>query len=183
MILEDKLNELNEKLYNYVDTIELVLKNRIFNDNFYLIDLKEFDNEIIKLIAIYHPQGEFLRESVALLKISAFLAKIKNSTKYFIKNYDFKNEKIEELVQNAILSVNTIKEALKSEDIEEAFSKAISYEKIAEELFFETLIDIKEKNSDEIIKTLNIAKKLERISDGAKIITKYILYAKEGVEL
>ena len=36
---------------------------------------------------------------------------------------------------------------------------------------------------DEIIKILIIAKKLERISDNAKTIASYLLYAKEGIEI
>ena len=145
---------------------------------------RSFDNEVIKVLALYHPQGEFLREVVAFLKISSFLAKIKKSVKTFIKKNDSHNEKIEALYQNALVSINTLKLAIKGDAIEDAYSTIISYEKIADELYKELVLDIKEKeNIDEILKALNIAKKLERISDSVKTIAKYMLFAKEGIDV
>ena len=43
--------------------------------------------------------------------------------------------------------------------------------------------EVSKENIDEILKILNIAKKLERISDSAKTIASYLLFAKEGLEL
>ncbi|WP_457563233.1 PhoU domain-containing protein, partial [Caminibacter pacificus] len=177
-------NELNDKYYSYLSAIEESLQKKELTDEFFLIDLKEFDNEVIKVLALYHPQGEFLREVVAFLKISSFLAKIKKSVKAFIKKYDFKNEKIDALYQNAISAITTLKLAAKSDSIEDAYSSIISYEKIADELYKELVLDVKEKeNIDEILKALNIAKKLERISDSVKTIAKYMLFAKEGIDI
>ncbi|NPA87499.1 PhoU domain-containing protein [Caminibacter pacificus] len=184
MIIENKINELNDKYYSYLSAIEESLQKKELTDEFFLIDLKEFDNEVIKVLALYHPQGEFLREVVAFLKISSFLAKIKKSVKAFIKKYDFKNEKIDALYQNAISAITTLKLAAKSDSIEDAYSSIISYEKIADELYKELVLDVKEKeNIDEILKALNIAKKLERISDSVKTIAKYMLFAKEGIDI
>jgi len=184
MVIEEKINQLNEKLYSYLDIIEEALQEKHLNDNFFLIDLKEFDNDIIKLIALYHPQGEFLRELAALLKITSLLAKIKNSVKFIIKNYDFNNEKIDELYQNTIISLNALKNAIKSEELEDAYSAIISYEKIAEELYNEYILNLnKHKKIEKTLIELNIAKKLERICDSSKVIIKYLLFAKEGIEL
>ncbi|GAB6045247.1 hypothetical protein JCM11957_08450 [Caminibacter profundus] len=184
MIIEQKLEELNEKFYSYVLAIEDSLQKKDLTDEFFLIDLKEFDNEVIKVLALYHPQGEFLREAVAYLKITSFLTKIRKSVKAFIKKYDFSNEKIDALYQNALSSITTLKLAIKSETIEDAYSTIISYEKIADEIYKELVLQIKEMdNIDEILKTLNIAKKLERISDSVKTIAKYMLFAKEGIDI
>jgi phosphate transport system protein len=184
LIIEKKINELNEKFYNYIKAIEESLQKKELTDEFFLIDLKEFDNEVIKVIALYHPQGEFLREAIAFLKITSFLAKIKKSTKGFIKKYKNPNEKIEALYQNALSAITALKLAIKSENIEDAYSNIISYEKIADELYKELVIQIKEiENIDEVLETLNIAKKLERISDSVKTIAKYLLFAKEGIDI
>ncbi|WP_457564859.1 PhoU domain-containing protein [Caminibacter sp.] len=184
MIIENKINELNEKFYNYICAIEESLQKKDLTDEFFLIDLKEFDNEIIKIIALYHPQGEFLRQAIAYLKITSFLSKIKKSVKSFIKKYDFHNDKIEALYQNALSSITTLKLAAKSDNVEEAYSTIISYEKIADELYKELVLEVKNiENIDEILKMLNIAKKLERISDSIKTIAKYLLFAKEGIDI
>ncbi|WP_456470855.1 PhoU domain-containing protein [Caminibacter sp.] len=184
MLIEKKLNELNEKFYLYVSAIEESLQKKDLTDEFFLIDLKEFDNEIIKVLALYHPQGEFLRLAVAYLKITSFLAKIKKSVKAFIKKYNFENEKIDALYQNALSSITTLKLSIKSDNIEDAYSTIISYEKIADEIYKELVLQMKEEeNIDMILKTLNIAKKLERISDSVKTIAKYMLFAKEGIDI
>jgi len=184
MVIEDKLNELNEKFYFFISSIEDALQKKDLTDEFFLIDLKEFDNEVIKVLALYHPQGEFLRQSIAYLKITSFLVKIKKSTKAFIRKYDFQNEKIDALYQNALSAITTLKLALKSESIEDAYSTIISYEKIADEIYKELVLHIKEiDNIEEVLNTLNIAKKLERISDNVKTISKYLLFAKEGVDI
>ena len=184
MLIEQQLNKLNDKFYNYIQAIEITLQQKSLTDEFFMIDLKEFDNEVIKVIALYHPQGEFLRQTIAYLKISSFLVKIKKSVKSFIKNYDFHNAKIEALYQNALSDITTLKLAIKGENIEDAYSSIVSYEKIADELYKELVIEIKSMdNIDEILKTLNIAKKLERISDSIKTISKYLLFAKEGIDI
>jgi len=183
MIIEEKLNMLNERFFKYISTIEETLAKKELSDEFFLIDLKEFDNEIIKVIALYHPQGEFLREAISYLKITSFIAKIKKSVKAFIKKYDFNNNKIDALYQNALSSLSTLKLAIKGETIEDAYSTIISYEKIADEIYKELVLEIKEQSIEEALKTLNIAKKLERISDSVKTIAKYMLFAKEGIDI
>ena len=184
MLIEKQLNKLNEMFYNYICAIEEALQKKELTDNFFLIDLKEFDNEIIKVLALSHPQGEFLRQTIAYLKITSFLYKIKKSVKAFIKKYDFQNDKIDALYQNALSSITTLKLAIKSENIEDAYSTIISYEKIADEIYKELVKDIKQLDDiDEILKTLNIAKKLERITDSVKTIAKYMLFAKEGLDI
>jgi len=184
MYIEEKLDELNEKFYKYIQVIEESLQKKELVDEFFFIDLKEFDNEVIKVIALYHPQGELLREAIAFLKISSFLVKIKKSVKAFIKKYDFSNDKIDALYQNALSAITTLKLAIKSDNIEDAYSTIISYEKIADEIYKELVLEIKKIDDiDLILKTLNIAKKLERISDSVKTITKYCLFAKEGIDL
>jgi phosphate transport system protein len=184
MLIEEKLQQLNDKFYSYIVAIEESLQKKELTDEFFLIDLKEFDNEVIKVLALYHPQGEFLRQIVAYLKITSFLVKIKKSVKSFIKKYDFQNDKIDALYQNAVSSVTTLKLAIKSDAVEDAYSTIISYEKIADEIYKELVIEIKNMdNIEEILKTLNIAKKLERISDNNKTIAKYFLFAKEGIDI
>jgi phosphate transport system protein len=181
---EQSLNNINNKFIGYIEAIEESLQKKELTEEFFLIDLKEFDNEVIKFLALFHPQGEFLREVVAYLKISSFFAKIKKSTKAFIKKYDFEDEKIDALYQNALSTIDTLKLAVKGDTIEDAYSSIISYEKIADEIYKELVIEVKQKeNIDEILKILNIAKKLERISDSAKTIASYLLFAKEGLEL
>jgi phosphate transport system protein len=184
MLIEEKIQELNDKFYNYITAIEESLQKKELTDSYFLIDLKEFDNEVIKVLALYHPQGEFLRLVVAYLKITSFLVKIKKSVKSFVKKYNFQNDKIDALYQNAIASVTTLKLAIKSDAIEDAYSTIISYEKIADDIYKELIIDIKKMDDiDEILKTLNIAKKLERICDNNKTIAKYFLFAKEGIDI
>ncbi len=184
MIIENKIKQLNETFYNYILAIEESMQKKDLTDEFFLIDLKEFDNEIIKLIALYHPQGEFLRVAIAYLKITSFLSKIKKSAKSFIKKYDFQNDKIDALYQNALSSITTLKIAFNSDNIEDAYSTIISYEKIADELYKELVLEVKNiEDIEEILKMLNIAKKLERISDNTKTITKYLLFAKEGADI
>jgi len=181
---EQSLNEINNKFISYIEAIEDSLQKKELTEEFFLIDLKEFDGEVIKFLALFHPQGQFLREVVAYLKISSFLAKIKKSTKAFIKKYDFKDEKIDALYQNALSTVDTLKLAVKGDTIEDAYSTIISYEKIADEIYKELVFEVKQKeNIDEMLKILNIAKRLERISDSAKTIASYLLFAKEGLEL
>ncbi|MEO1927215.1 MAG: PhoU domain-containing protein [Nautiliaceae bacterium] len=181
---ENALNNLNNKFLKYIEAIEESLQKKELTEEFFLIDLKEFDNEVIKFLALFHPQGEYLRETVAYLKVSSFLAKIKKSTKSFIKKYNFSNEKIDALYQNALATISTLKLAVKGDTIEDAYSTIISYEKIADELYKELVLEVKQtENIDEILKILNIAKKLERISDSAKTIASYLLFAKEGLEL
>ncbi|AZV46004.1 PhoU family transcriptional regulator [Nautilia sp. PV-1] len=181
---EQSLQQINNKFVNYITAIEESLQKKEFTEEFFLIDLKEFDNEVIKFLALFHPQGEYLREVVAYLKISSFLAKIKKSTKSFIKKYDFEDEKIDALYQNALSTIDTLKLAVKGDTIEDAYSTIISYEKIADEIYKDLVLEVKQKeNVDEILKILNIAKKLERISDSAKTIASYLLFAKEGLEL
>ena len=184
MLIEKHLQKLNNRFYRIVEIIEESLQKKELTDEFFLIDLKEFDNEIIKVLALYHPQGEFLRETIAYLKITSFLSKIVKSVKNFIKKYKNKNDKIEALYQNALSSITTLKLAIKSENIEDAYSTIISYEKIADDIYKELVKDIKQsENIDEILKTLNIAKKLERITDSVKTIAKYLLFAKEGIDI
>ena len=184
MLIENKINELNEKFYSYISAIEESLQKKDLTDEFFLIDLKEFDNEIIKILALYHPQGEFLRQTIAYLKITSFLSKIKKSVKSFIKKYNFQNDKIDALYQNALSSITTLKLAIKSENIEDAYSTIISYEKIADEIYKDLVLEVKEiDNIDEILNILNIAKRLERISDSIKTIAKYMLFAKEGIDI
>jgi len=181
---EKSLNDINAKFVSYLDAIENSLRQKELSEDFFLIDLKEFDNEVIKFLALFHPQGEFLREVVAYLKISSFLAKIKKSTKAFIKKYDFENDKIDALYQNALSTIDTLKLAVKGDTIEDAYSTIISYEKIADDIYKQLVLEVKKnENIDEILKILNIAKKLERISDSAKTISSYLLFAKEGLEL
>ncbi len=184
MLIEKHLEKLNNTFYKIVSVIEESLQKKELTDEFFLIDLKEFDNEIIKVLALYHPQGEFLRETIAYLKITSFLYKIKKSVKSFIKKYKTKNDKIDALYQNALSSITTLKLAINSENIEDAYSTIISYEKIADDIYKELVKDIKKiEDIDEILKTLNIAKKLERITDSVKTISKYLLFAKEGVDI
>jgi len=184
MLIEKQLNNLNEKFYNYICAIEESLQKKELTDEFFLIDLKEYDNEIIKVLALSHPQGEFLRETIAYLKITSFLYKIKKSVKSFIKKYDFKDDKIDALYQNALSSITTLKLSIKSENIEDAYSNIISYEKIADEIYKELVQEIKQIDDiDEVLKTLNTAKKLERITDSVKTISKYLLFAKEGLDI
>ena len=77
-----------------------------------------------------------------------------------------------------------MKLSIKSDNIEDAYSTIISYEKIADEIYKELVLQMKEEeNIDMILKTLNIAKKLERISDSVKTIAKYMLFAKEGIDI
>jgi len=181
---EKALEELNYKFIKYLEAIETSLRKKELNEEFFLIDLKEFDNEVIAFLALYHPQGEFLREVVSYLKISSFLSKIKKSTKSFIKKYDFNNPKIDALHQNALSTIEILKLAVKGDTIEDAFSTIISYEKIADEIYKDLIIEVKQKDDiNDILKILTIAKKLERISDNAKTIASYILYAKEGIEI
>jgi phosphate transport system protein len=181
---EEGLNSIQEKFINYIEAIENSLENKELSEEFFLIDLKEFDHEVIKFLALFHPQGEFLREVVAFLKISSFLAKIKKSTKAFIKKYDFQNDKIDALYQNALSTIKTLKSAIKTDNIEDVYSSIISYEKIADEIYKELVMEVKqEENIDEVLKILNVAKRLERISDSAKTIASYLLFAKEGLEL
>jgi len=181
---EKALKDINVKFVNYIEAIEESLQKKELTEEFFLIDLKEFDNDVIKFLALFHPQGEFLREVVAYLKISSFFAKIKKSTKAFIKKYDFQNDKIDALYQNALSTIDTLKLAVKGDTIEDAYSSIISYEKIADDIYKELVLEVKQKeNVDEILKILNIAKKLERISDSSKTIASYLLFAKEGLEL
>ena len=179
---EESLTEIENKFISYIEAIEESLQKKELTEEFFLIDLKEFDNEVIKFLALFHPQGEYLRDVVAYLKISSFLYKIMKSTKSFIKKYDFQNDKIDALYQNALSTINTLKLAAKGDTIEDAYSTIISYEKIADKIYKEIILEVKEKdNIDEILNLINIAKKLERISDSSKTIAMYLLFAKEAI--
>ncbi len=181
---EKELSKLENKLDKSIEILAKTLKEKEMKDDFFMLDLKEFDEEVIKFIALLHPQGEFLRESIALLKITPFLNKIKKSIKYFIKKYDFKNEKINALHQSAVTSLETLKLAIKGDTVEDAYSGIITQEKIADEIYKELIKEIKTKENMEgvFIKTINVAKRLERITDCVKTIAKYLLFAKEGME-
>ncbi|NPA11159.1 MAG: PhoU family transcriptional regulator [Epsilonproteobacteria bacterium] len=178
MEIENELLKLNKKLLHYIETLESSLQNMKINEDFFLIDLKEFDDDVIKILTL-NPKGEYLRETVAYLKISPFIGKIKKSIKSFIKNYNFNDQKIDALYQNAILSLSTLKDTVEKNSIEFSYSSIISYEKIADEIYKELIIEIKEKNLEEVLKIINVAKKLERISDNVKTIARYLLFVKE----
>ncbi len=181
---EKELDNINKEFYKYVCTIEKSLLNNKLDEDFFLIDLKEFDNKLIKFLALYHPQGEYLRTIIAYLKSSSFLFKIKKSVKNCLKKEIPQNPKINALYQNALTTITTLKVAINSDDIEDAYSSIISYEKIADELYKELLIEVKKiEDIEEVLKLLNIAKKLERISDSTKTIIMYLLFAKEGLDL
>ncbi|WP_024789344.1 PhoU domain-containing protein [Lebetimonas sp. JH292] len=180
---EKELNKIEKLFEKTVEILSTTLKEKEIKDDFFLIDLKDLDDEVIKFIALLHPQGEFLREAIAILKITPFLNKIKRSIKYFIKKYDFQNKKIDALHQSAITSLEMLKLAIKGDTIEDAYSTIISQEKIADEIYKELFKEIKSKeNIDEILKIMNVAKRLERITDSVKTITKYLLFAKEGMD-
>ena len=183
--IEKELLEIQKEFTNYLEAMKTSLAKLEKTEEFFVMDLSEFDKRVIKYIALLHPQGEFLREAVAYLKITSFLAKIAKSIKNIIKRKDeLKDAKINALYQNALSTLDTLVLAVKNDAIEDAYSSIISYEKIADELYKELVMEIKKlENIDEILKKLKLVRRLEQISDHTKTIAKYLLFAKEGIDL
>jgi len=182
---QKELQKLNEEFITYLEAMKTSLAKLEKTEEFFIMDLGEFDKKIIRYIALFHPQGEFLRESVALLKITSFLGKISKSIKNVIKRKDeLKDAKINALYQNALSTLDTLVLAVKNDAIEDAYSSIISYEKIADELYKDLVIEIKQLNDIELVlKKLKLVRRLEQISDNTKTIAKYLLFAKEGIDI
>ena len=185
LTIEKELFEINREFIKYVEAMKNSLAKLEKTEEFFIMDLSEFDKKVIKYIALLHPQGEFLREAVAYLKITSFLDKISKSIKNVIKRKDeLKDPKINALYQNALSTLDTLVLAVKNDAIEDAYSSIISYEKIADELYKDLVMEIKQlENIEEILKKLKLVKRLEQISDNSKTIAKYLLFAKEGIDL
>jgi phosphate transport system protein len=176
---------LERDLAEYVKGLEESLRKREITPIIYEMDLKEMDNRIITFLALYQPQGWLLREIVAYLKIIPFLYKIRKSIKGFLKKGgEVNNPVLDQLYQLSLTALNSLKMGVIAGDIEEVLPSILESEKRADQLYKELVKEVKSMEElEEGLKLLNLAKKLERITDSVKTIAYYLLFAQEGYSL
>jgi len=179
--VRQELNKLEQKLAKYIDGLEGSLKQKELADILYQLDLKELDNRLITFLALYQPQGWLLREIVAYLKIVPFLHKIRKSIKGYLRGKENSNSALEELYRLSLSALNSLKIGVASGSIEKVMGTILESERKADQLYKELLREVKvTENLDKGLELLNLAKKLERITDSVRTIAYYLLFAQEG---
>jgi phosphate transport system protein len=181
--MKEELQELERELARFVKGLEESLANRELSEELLKLDLKEFDNRVIRFLALYHPQGALLREIIAYLKIVPFLQKIKKSIKgYLKKGKKVKHPILEELYLNSLEALRQLKMGILAGDVEEVLPALAEHERRADKLYRELVKEVKNlENLEEGLELLSLAKKLERITDNVKTIALYHLFAEEGI--
>jgi phosphate transport system protein len=183
--MKKELEKLEQEVALYIKTLEESLSTREISEEMLKMDLKEFDNRVIRFLALYQPRGELLREIIAYLKIVPFINKIKKSIRSYLKKrqkYQIENPTIEKLYQNSVEALRSLKMGILAGDIEEVFPVILEYERSADKLYSQLVREVKEmEDIEEGLRLLNLAKKLERITDSVKTIGFYLLFAQEGI--
>ena len=184
---KEALTDVTTIVYDYVKALEETLKNGETSENLYKLDIKKLDEKVVEILALYNPQGEYLRDVIAYLKLSSFLVKLKSN----IESFNRKKTKLEEnpiitaLYKNAITSMEYLSVMLENcDNLDVEYANIISQEKIADDLYNELYLSLKDKEETEkVLYILDTAKKLEKITDNAKTIAHYIMFACQGSEI
>ena len=214
---ENKLNEIRTQLSRLVasiisantQTLQAFEKNQ---DDLYesarislkgiQTDANIIDNEVIKTLALYGPEGEELRLLVAFLKMTNELDRVGENMKKY-------NNRIQELCRgecditimtssiiqlqkttlNALQYIHDYIESINTSDAEELFRKVSVEESKNDDLFsiiekdLLNLISESHELSADYVKVLSTLRKLERTGDRTVNIAALLLYAQEGGEL
>ena len=184
---KESLTEVNKLIYDYISTLEEALISGKTPEKLYKLNILKTDEKIVEILALYQPQGEYLREVIAYLKLSSFMQKIKKDIESYNKNKAKleENSTITALYNNAIASMRDLINMLNScDDLDVYYASIISKEKIADDLYKELYLSMKNsEDTEKTLKTLNTAKKLEKLTDNIKTIAYYLIYACQGVEI
>ena len=184
---KEALTEVTKLIHNYILKLEEALLSGETPNKLYEMNIHKIDEKIVEILALYQPQGEYLREVIAYLKLSSFMQKMKKD----IESYNKNKSKLEEnpiitaLYNNATASMRDLINMLEScDDLDIDYASIISKEKIADDLYKELYLNMKNGgDTEKTLKTLNTAKKLEKLTDNIKTIAYYLIYACQGVEI
>jgi len=159
------------------------------------LQAKKIDEKIVKILALYSPEARDLRQMISFLKITSALLRASSNTKAYIKNFSVYYDILEELeikdiaikFQNSCVSCLENLEILSKADRKEAegiFKKISVFEKQNDKDYKILSKKMKTYNKtmdlDKLIKSLDVLKKSERITDRALEIAYSLKYSKFG---
>lgn len=158
------------------------------------------DNDTIKLVARYQPEGQMLRTVVSSLKITNELVRIVAAAKIFTKNatiiiesnfdYSAYSNEITKLYETSIEALElSISDGWSVENAQEIMSEIKAKETVTDE-YYQFLQDnmlssilTKGANAKDVFKVLRIMRKLERVADHAVNISYLVNYTLSGGKL
>jgi phosphate transport system protein len=184
---KESLTEVTSLVHDYIVALKEALVTGDTPDNLYKMNIHKIDEKVVEILALYQPQGEYLRDVIAYLKLSSFIQKMKKDIESYNKNKDFleENSNITALYNNALSAITDLVDMLETcDDLDIEYASIISKEKIADDLYKELYINMKNsEDTEKALKTLNTAKKLEKLTDNVKTVAHYIIFACQGVEI
>lgn len=160
----------------------------------------EIDNEIIKLLGIYTPEGKELRECIAYLKITNELSRACSNTRSFIRGFsdvcdEIDNSKIKEYtvpMHRSTLKAVSLTLAMMNisdpEELQECYDEIIIEESKADDLYeiiehhIYTAAEYT-SNFEKYHKMLKAVRKSEKIAYRAIGIANLLLYMRNGGSL
>lgn len=184
---KEALTEVTILVHDYISALQEALSTSQIPEKLYQMDIKKIDEKVLEILALYQPQGEYLRDVIAYLKLSSFMQKMKKDILSYNKNKVLieENKNITALYNNAVSSLQDLVYMLENcDDLDTEYASIISKEKIADELYKDLYLSIKnDEDTEKTLKTLKTAKKLEKLTDDIKTIAHYLIFACQGVEL
>ncbi len=211
-----KLKNIRATMYNLVATVldknQLILHALEANDIEILLELKKsyqkslekeaskVDDEIINILALYHPEGKDLREMVSFLKISNEIVRAYSNTRSFTRKFcrnftddleqDIILEYITPLQKSAVDALTITLEMINLVDKElvtECFRQVLIEESKADDLYKMVEKNILKLTNQDLSKEyqdiLSAVRRIEKISDRALSIAHLLIYAKLGGEI
>jgi len=211
-----KLKNIRATMYNLVATVldknQLILHALEANDIEVLLELKKsyqkslekeaskVDDEIINILALYHPEGKDLREMVSFLKISNEIVRAYSNTRSFTRKFcrnftddleqDIILEYITPLQKSAVDALTITLEMINLVDKElvtECFRQVLIEESKADDLYKMVEKNILKLTNQDLSKEyqdiLSAVRRIEKISDRALSIAHLLIYAKLGGEI
>lgn len=160
----------------------------------------EHDNDTIKLVARFQPEGPTLRTIVASLKVTNELVRVVAAARIFTKNaisiidsdfdYSTYSSEITKLYETAIDALEiSISDSWTKENAQDLMSEIKAKETVTDE-YYQFLQDnmlssilTKGANAKEVFKLLRIMRKLERVADHAVNISYLVDYSLSGGKL
>lgn len=160
----------------------------------------EIDNNIIKLLGVYTPEGEDLRECIAYLKITNELSRACSNTRSFIRGFsegcnEIDNSKIKDYTVpmhkstlKAIRLTLVMMDTTDPEELQECYDEIIIEESKADDLYeiiehhIYTAAEYT-SNFEKYHKMLKAVRKSEKIAYRAIGIANLLLYMKNGGSL
>jgi phosphate transport system protein len=184
---KESLTEVTTLIHDYISVLEEALMTGDTPDKLYKMNIHKIDEKVVEILALYQPQGEYLRDVIAYLKLSSFIQKMRKDIETYNKNKSKleENATITALYNNATTSMKDLVNMLENcDDLDIEYASIISKEKIADDLYKELYLSMKNaEDTEKTLKTLNTAKKLEKLTDNIKTVAHYIIFACQGVEI